>query len=247
MQFHTVLELARDLRLSGIADVLETQQADSSHDDLSFTERLGTLLLAEKEKRHNAMLQRLTKDARLKLAATPEEMNFASERGFKPAQMRELLQCTWVHRGWNILISGETGTGKTWIGCCIATAAIRCAIKSRYYKIDDLLYEMTLARADGNYLRFKSKLEKYDLLILDDFGVTPMTQQSKSDLLAIVEDRVNLKSTVFVGQRPYNDWHAFIDDPIIADAVLDRLSHNRHHIKLKGKSRRKKEACFDDP
>lgn len=246
MQFHTVLELARELRLSGLADALEQQQSDSSHDELSFTERLGALMLSEKEKRHNNMLERLTKDARLKLNAVPEELNYSVDRGFQSAQMRELLQCSWVKRGWNILISGETGTGKTWIGCCIATAAIRNAIKSKYYKVDDLLYEMALARADGNYLKFKTKLEKYELLVLDDFGVTPMTQQGKSDLLATVEDRVHSRSTIFIGQRPYNDWHAFIDDPIIADAVLDRLSHNRYHIKLKGRSRRKKEASFDE-
>jgi len=247
MQLHTVIELAKELRLSGLAEGLERQQSDASHDELSFTERLGTLLLAEKEKRHNAMLERLTKDSKLKLSATPEELNYSAERGFQAGQMRELLQCSWVSYGWNILISGETGTGKTWIGCCIATAAIRNSTKSKYYKIDDLLYEMALARVDGNYLKFKSRLDKYELLVLDDFGVTPMTQQGKSDLLAIVEDRVNSRSTIFIGQRPYNDWHAFIDDPIIADAVLDRLSHNRYHIKLKGRSRRKKEASFDDP
>ncbi|MEP5761832.1 MAG: ATP-binding protein [Litoreibacter sp.] len=201
---------------------------DSSHDKSSFTERLGTLLLAEKEKRHNALLDRLTRDVRLKIHVMPEELNYSAERDFQGPRMRELLQCSWVRKGWNILISGEAGTGKTWIGCCIAMAAIRNAIKSRYYKVDDLLYEMALARADGNYLRFKSKLEKYGLLVLDDFGVTPMNQQDKSDLLAIVEDRVTSRSTIFIGQRPYNNRHAFIDDPIIADAVLDRLSHNRY-------------------
>jgi DNA replication protein DnaC len=243
---HTVIELARELRLSGLAEALEQQLPDQSYDDLTLAERLGGLFLAEKEKRHNAMLERLRKDAKLKLPASPEELNYSSERGFQKAQMRELLQCTWVRHGWNILVSGETGTGKTWLACCIATAAIRNAIKSKYYKVDDLLYEMALARADGNYLKFKVRLEKYDLLILDDFGVTPMNQQAKSDLLAIIEDRVNLRSTIFVGQRPYNDWHAFIDDPIIADAVLDRLSHNRYHVKLKGQSRRKKEASLAD-
>lgn len=158
MQIHTVLELARELRLSDLADALECQQSVSTHEELSFTERLGTLMLAEKEKRRSAMLDRLTRDARLKLDAAPEELNYSAERGFQATQMRELLQCSWVGRSWNILISGETGTGKTWIGCCIATAAIRNAIKSKYYKVDDLLYEMALARADGNYLKFKSKL-----------------------------------------------------------------------------------------
>ena len=105
---------------------------------------------------------------------------------------------------------------------------------------------MALMRADGELLRFKAKLSKYQLLILDDFGVTPMTQQGKSDLLEIMDDRVGAKSTIFIGQRSYNDWHSFIDDPIIADAILDRLSSNRFHIKLKGQSRRKKEVNLGD-
>lgn len=246
MQIYSVIELARELRLSGFADALELQASHPDHDDLPFSERLGALFLSEKEKRHDAMLSRLFKDARLKLQATPEDLKATSSRGFDPAQMRELLKCSWAHHGWNILISGETGTGKTWLACCIGTAAIRHSLKTKYYRVDDLLYEMSLMRADGQLLRFKTRLTKYQLLILDDFGVTPMTQQGKSDLLEIMDDRGGSRSTIFVGQRPYNDWHSFIDDPIIADAVLDRLSSNRYHIKLKGQSRRKKEANLDD-
>ncbi|KPD10220.1 IS21-like element helper ATPase IstB [Phaeobacter sp. 11ANDIMAR09] len=246
MQIHTVIELARELRLSGLADALELEVKHPDQDDLPFTERLGHLFLAEKEKRHDAMLARLFKDAKLKLDAAPEELNLTKARGFEPSHMRELLKCSWVKHGWNVLISGETGTGKTWLGCCIATAAVRQAVKSKYYRVDDLLYEMALMRADGELLKFKAKLAKYNLLILDDFGVTPMAQQGKSDLLEIMDDRVGSKSTIFIGQRPYNDWHSFIDDPIIADAVMDRLSSNRYHIKLTGQSRRKKEASLDD-
>lgn len=246
MQIHTVIELARELRLSGFADALELESKHPPRENLPFTERLGSLLLKEKEKRHDAMLVRLQKDAKLKLNAAPEELKLNGSRGFEPSQIRELLKCSWVQHGWNVLISGETGTGKTWMGCCIATAAIRQAIKSKYYRLDDLLYEMALMRADGELLKFKAKLAKYHLLVLDDFGVTPMSQQGKSDLLEIMDDRVGAKSTIFIGQRPYNDWHSFIDDPIIADAVLDRLSSNRFHIKLKGQSRRKKDANLDD-
>lgn len=246
MQIHTVIELARELRLSGFADALERQASHPHHDEMPFSERLGSLFLSEKEKRHDAMLARLFKDAKLKLQAAPEELKATSSRGFEPAQMRELLKCSWALHGWNILVSGETGTGKTWLACCIGTAAIRYSLKTKYFRVDDLLYEMSLMRADGQLLKFKSKLEKYELLILDDFGVTPMTQQCKSDLLEIMDDRVGSRSTIFVGQRPYNDWHSFIDDPIIADAVLDRLSSNRYHIKLKGQSLRRKEASLDN-
>ena len=122
--------------------------------------------------------------------AAPEDLKATPSRGFDPAQFRELLNCSWAHHGWNILISGETGTGKTWMACCIGTAAIRQSLKTKYYRVDDLLYEMALMRADGQLLKFKTKLTKYQLLILDDFGVTPMTQQSKSDLLEVMDDRV---------------------------------------------------------
>lgn len=242
MQHHTLVEMARELRLTGLADALELHADNPSIDELPFTERLGMLFLAEREKRHTNLINRLLKDSKLKHAALPEDANLSLERGLDPANMRELYKCEWIGKGWNIVISGKTGTGKTWIACSLGRAAIRLTHKTKYYRIDDLLYEMNLARKDGLLFKLRERLSKYALVILDDFGVRSMNQQAKADLLQVLDDRVGKGSTIFVGQRPYNDWHEFIDDPLIADAVLDRLSSNRFHIKLKGDSKRRSEA-----
>lgn len=246
MQNQTLIEMARELRLAGFADALELHSDNPSIDQLPFSERLGMLFLAEREKRHDNLINRLLKDAKLKLTAVPEEANMSPGRGLDPANMRELYKANWIEKGWNIVISGETGTGKTWLACSIGRAAIRLAHKTKYYRIDDLLYETNLARQDGTLFKLRARLAKYKLVILDDFGVTPMNQQAKSDLLQILDDRVGMGSTIFVGQRPHSDWHEFIDDPLIADAVLDRLSSRRYHIKLKGESQRRSEARLDN-
>lgn len=242
MQPHTLIQMARELRLAGFADALELHANNPSIQELPFTERLGMLFLAEREKRHANLIERLLRDAKLKLTALPEEINISPERGLNPANMRELYKGNWIAKNWNIVISGETGTGKTWLACSLGRAAIRLHQKTRYYRVDDLLYEISLARQDSALFKVRERLAKYALLILDDFGVTPMTQQGKADLLQVLDDRVGVGSTIFVGQRPYNDWHQFIDDLLIADAILDRLSSNRHHIKLKGHSQRRSEA-----
>lgn len=244
MQHHTLIQMARELRLAGFADALELHANNPSIDGLPFTERLGMLFLAEREKRHANQIERLLRDAKLKLTALPEDLNMSPERGLSPANMRELYKGDWIGKGWNIVISGETGTGKTWLACSLGRAAIRLVHKTRYYRVDDLLYEISLARQDGMLFKLRERLAKYALIILDDFGVTPMTQQAKADLLQFLDDRVGIGSTIFVGQRPYSDWHDFIDDLLIADAILDRLSSNRHHIKLKGHSQRRSDASF---
>lgn len=242
MQYHTLVQMARELRLAGFADALELHANNPSIEDLEFTERLGMLFLAERERRHTNQIERLLRDAKLKLTALPEEVNMAPERGLKPANIRELYKGDWIKKGLNIVISGATGTGKTWLACSLGRAAIRLTYKTRYYRVDDLLYEISLARDDRILFKVRERLAKYALLILDDFGVTPMNQQAKADLLQVLDDRVGVGSTIFVGQRPYGDWYDFIDDPLIADAVLDRLSSNHHHIKLEGHSQRRSEA-----
>lgn len=242
MQYHTLVQMARELRLAGFADALELHANNPSIEELPFTERLGMLFLAEREKRHTSQIERLLRDAKFKLTAVPEEINMSPDRGLKPASMRELYKGDWINKGVNIVISGATGTGKTWLACSLGRAAIRLTHKTRYYRVDDLLYEISLARDDGILFKVRERLAKYALIILDDFGVAPMNQQAKADLLLVLDDRVSAGSTIFVGQRPYGDWHDFIDDPIIADAVLDRLSSNHHHIKLEGHSQRRSEA-----
>ena len=245
MQHEHVVALARELSLAGFADTLDRQAKDPFFADMAFVERLAALLIAEKERRAASRLTRMLNEAKLPIKAAPEELIGDEARGFKTAVMRELLKCSWIPFAWNVLISGETGTGKSWIASCIATAAIRAGHKARYYKVSDLLYSLSTTLEDGIYLREREKLSKFRLLILDDFGKVAMSETEKSILFDIIEDRSGTLSTIIVGQRPYNDWHGFIDNPVIADAILDRLSRDRHHIELRGESLRRREASFD--
>lgn len=245
MQHDHLIALARELSLSGLADALDRQRSDPQYSQMPFTERLAAGLIAERERRTSSRLARMVKDAHLPEKAAPEELINSETRGLNPEGMRDLLKCDWIDHAWNILISGETGSGKTWIAACVAMAAIRAGHKARYYKLSDLLYELSLTHGDGTYIRERGKLSRYKLLILDDFGKVTMNEQEKSILFDLIDDRVGTLSTIVVGQRPYNDWHAFIDDPIIADAILDRLSRKRYHIKLRGESMRRSDATFD--
>ena len=246
MQHEHVVALARELSLSGLADTLDRQAGDPFYAEMAFAERMASLLIAEKERRASSRLTRMLNEAKLPVKAAPEELISNEARGFKPAIMHALLKCDWIPHAWNILISGETGTGKSWIAACIATAAIRAGHKSRYFKVSDLLYSLSMTLEDGVYLREREKLAKFKLLVLDDLGKVAMSDGEKSILFDIIEDRAGRLSTVIVGQRPYNDWHSFIDNPFIADAVLDRLSRDRHHIKLRGESLRRRDASFDN-
>lgn len=226
MQHEHVVALARELSLAGFADTLDRQAKDPFFADMAFVERLAALLIAEKERRAASRLTRMLNEAKLPIKAAPEELIGDEARGFKTAVMRELLKCSWI-------------------ASCIATAAIRAGHKARYYKVSDLLYSLSMTLEDGVYLREREKLSKFRLLILDDFGKVAMSETEKSILFDIIEDRSGTLSTIIVGQRPYNDWHGFIDNPVIADAILDRLSRDRHHIKLRGESLRRREASFD--
>lgn len=246
MQHEHVVALARELSLAAFADALDRQAKDPFFAEMPFIERVSSLLIAEKERRATSRLTRMLNEAKLLMRAVPEELINNESRDFKPAVMRELLRCGWIPHAWNILISGETGTGKSWMASAIATAAVRAGYKTRYYKVSDLLYTLSMTREDEIFLREREKLAKFKLLVLDDFGKVAMSENEKSILFDIIEDRSGSLSTIIVGQRPYNDWHSFIDNPVIADAILDRLSRDRHHIKLRGDSLRRREAKFED-
>lgn len=238
------LNIARELGFYGFSDALERQLSDPLYADIAFLERLMALLVAEREQRSSARLVRMLKEAKLPTRAAPEDLINTTVRGLKPDGIKELLRCDWVPHAWNILITGETGTGKTWLGACIATAAIRQGHKARYFKTTDLLYSFSLTMEDGIYLRERDKLNKFGIIILDDFGKIEMNEREKSILFDIIDDRAGRFSTIIVGQRPYNDWHSFIGTPVIADAIMDRLSRDKYHINLKGESLRKREASF---
>lgn len=237
---HQTLETLRQLRLTGMADGLEQQLAQpATHEELGFEERLALLVDREHNQRQNTKVVRLLKAAKLKLQAYPEDIDYRHPRGLQKSQMADLLSSHWIHQHHNVLISGPTGCGKTYLGCVLANQACRHGLSVRYFRTSRLLEALSIAHGDGRFSKLIQQLAKTDLLVLDDWGLEKMSLGQRNDLLEIMEDRHGLRSTLITSQLPIDQWHKAIGDATLADAILDRLLHNSHKLKLKGESMRK--------
>jgi DNA replication protein DnaC len=219
------LDRLRELRLRGMADALAVQTQSPDAANLSFEERLGLLVDAEWTHRRNTTLVRLLRDARLRLAACPEDVEFSAARGLDRASWRALFAGDFVVRHQNVLIVGPTGVGKTYLACALGHAVCRLGMRARYLRLGQLLGEVAIARVDGSYGQLFGRLCKADLLILDDFGLAPLAGTEARELLEIIDDRYERRSTVVCSQLPLGEWHRAITDPTHADAILDRLVH----------------------
>jgi DNA replication protein DnaC len=234
------LQTLRSLKLTGMADGLEQQISQpSTHEELGFEERLALLVDRESMHRQNNKISRLLKAAKLKLQAYPEDIDYSHPRGLQKSQFADLLSSHWVHQHHNILITGPTGCGKTYLACVLATQACRHGLSVRYFRTSRLLEMLNVAHGDGRFPRLIQQIAKTDVLIMDDWGLEKMNLAQRNDLLEIMEDRHGLKSTVITSQLPIDQWHKAIGDATLADAILDRLLHNAHKLKLKGESMRK--------
>lgn len=236
---HPTLDKLRTLRLAGMSQALEEQLKDASMSDLSFEDRLGLLVEAESLYRQNRRRDRLLKAAHLRIGgACLEDLDYASGRGLNKKLMQELRSCQYIEYRQSVLISGKTGVGKTYLACALVEQACRRGLKGQYMRASRLFDELRLARADGSYQRLLSRLGKLDVLAIDDFGLQPLSVSARSDLLEVVEERYDRGSTIISSQLPPDKWHAYLEEPTMADAICDRLLHNAHQIALKGKSRR---------
>lgn len=239
MLTHPTLEKLQSLRLPGMLKALEEQQRMPDIITLGFEERLGLLVDREMTERENRRLGTRLKKAKLRHSCCVEDINFKASRGLDKSLILSLAACLWIARGLNLLICGPTGIGKSYLACALGHKACLEGYSVLYLRLPRLFEELRLAKADGRYGKLMLGYAKTDLLILDDWGLTPMTDPQRRDLLEILEDRYGKRSTLVTSQLPVTAWHDAIGDPTLADAILDRLVHNAHKIELKGDSLRK--------
>lgn len=244
MLTHPTYEKLQTLKLSGMLKGFEEQQNSTEIESLSFEERLGLLLDREMTERQTKRLRTRLKKAKLRHQAAVEDIDYRHPRGLDKSLMLSLSSCEWIKEHHNLIITGPTGIGKTWLACALAQKACREGYSALYTRLPRLLQDLGIARGDGRYLKVMTDLAKTDLLILDDWGLNPLKNEQKRDLLEVLEDRHGRRSTLVTSQLPVESWHEYLEDPTLADAILDRLIHNAHRIPLRGESMRKKNSSL---
>jgi DNA replication protein DnaC len=241
---HPTLEKLTELRLNGMKEALCEQQAMPDIKELDFEERLGLLVDRELTAREDRRLKTRLRTARLRQQAAIEDLDYRHPRGLDKSLMRDLGSCQWIKQHLNLLITGPTGVGKTWISCALVHKACRSGYSAQYRRLSRLFDELSYAHADGRYPQLMKKLARTDVLLLDDWGLAKLTAPQRRDLLEVLDDRHNRRSTLITSQLPVEHWHKIIGDPTLADAILDRLVHNAYRIALKGESMRKLNATL---
>ena len=233
------MEQLKQMRLMGFVEALREQQESAQHQQLSFDERFAFIVDKEYLNRQTRRLKRAIKKAQLKQIATIEDVDFNTSRKLKRAAFMELAGGGWISKCHNLVIVGPTGIGKSFLACALADKACKLGFQARYYRTNAFLSELLLAKADGSYPKLVAQLAKTHLLVIDEWLRDALNHSQAREMLDILDDRYRKASTLFCSQLPVKDWHARIEDPTIADAILDRVVHDSLRIELDGQSMRK--------
>ncbi len=233
------IEQLRSLRLDGMLAAINDPATAIATSELSFDQRLSLLVQREVDWRDSKRLTRLIKSAHLKIStASMEDINWRATRGLERTVMSDLASCDWVRLGRSILLTGATGCGKTWLSCALARQAARQGFSVLYTRASRLLQELQVAHGDGSFSKRLAQLARLDVLLIDDLALSPITASERSDLLEVLDDRVGIRATIISSQVPHRDWHTWLGEPTMADAIMDRIVHGSYKIALKGKSLR---------
>jgi DNA replication protein DnaC len=234
-----LLQQLHELRLRGMAAALEQQLTTQASNEMTFDERLGLLIQHELVERQSCRLRQRLRWAKLTQPAALEDLDLKAARGLDRATLGQVSSLAWITEHLNVLVTGPTGVGKSFIACAIGHAACRADFSVRCFRIPRLIDELARYGALQNKSTFLRQIAKADLLIIDDFGLAPLPDPTRRDLLEILDDRYDRRSTLITSQLPLEQWHTYLEDPTIADAILDRLIHNSYRLALKGDSMRK--------
>jgi DNA replication protein DnaC len=252
MLTHSTLDRLEELRLVGMARALREQMNTPDIDGLDFLERLGLLVEREWTEKENRRLESRLRRASLREQATMEDLDYrggrVGDRGspLDRQLMNQLASCDWVRRHHNVVITGPTGVGKSYLACALAHKACLYGYSARYHRLSRLLEDVAIARGDGRYLKLLKTLSKVDVLVIDDWGLAQLTEVQQRDLLELLDDRYGARSTIATSQLPVANWHEAMANPTLADAVMDRLVHNAYRIELRGDSMRRGRTDLHD-
>lgn len=240
------MEKMKTMKLHGMVRAFCTSLESGNAEKWTADELLSLLIDSEWDERYNRKLNRNVKNARFRYRAAVEQINFDTPRDLNKNFLLRLADCDFISKRENVFITGSTGIGKSYIASALGHQACSLGYKVLYEHTSKLFARLKMGKADGTYLKEITRMEKQDLLIIDDFGIQPLDQQSRTMLMEIIEDRHGKASTIFTSQVPVNKWHEVIGEQTIADAILDRIIHDAHRLELKGESMRKKRAILTE-